>query len=788
MTPVESIASERNQIISAISPDFAGRAVCASLTALADRLVLEAWRQVTSEGLEASHIVVVATGGYGRAELAPGSDVDITFVAEDEQEVASEPFVRALFKVLTGAFEGLHWQVGYAFRLFSDLPALDPATRTGLVDARFLAGSEEVFARFVSEFRSSLPVADFLVHRFEERESHRSRWGGTALLSEPNLRDGVGGLRDLQTARWVRWALEADPPTGASDAEEMLLAARNALHACAEKKLDVLVRSKHRAVAERIGLHPAVLVERVLSASEVLNAIWLDTIRVARRASYPLGGGRAENGHVVWQTSPQLEDAAFAAARAGRLGVAISPIERVSDPVDLPRVLPLLTSGVGPLRALGEAGLLEKLIPAIKPTRYLLSADSVHRYTVFEHTLKVIESLETLSDDDAFIAAWGEVPNRRPLFLGALFHDLGKADTSASHSVTGERLAREACDLLGVRGDELDTVAFLVREHLALAEMARTHDILHPKTAASLAQRAERPDRLAMLYLLTVADASNVGPGIWTPQMAKACADLFERSLAALHAEAVPQTDAVYRSEAERRLKAAGAADSGVEDLLVTMPTHYLLATPASLLPLHADFVRRAALGETIVTFEHNQDAQTTDLTLATLDLPMPGLLARILAVIYAHDVSVHAARAASTIASHPVALDVLALSMRGAPLPPGVCRLLSADLAQSLKDGEAIEALLQKHGKDPARRQEVLTHKFLPGSPAVLEIQTAPGRGMPYRVAKMLANFGWNVQVARIGQWADRAQARFYVDGPDGAPLESADVEAKLTPQPEER
>jgi UTP:GlnB (protein PII) uridylyltransferase len=211
------------------------------------------------------------------------------------------------------------------------------------------------------------------------------------------------------------------------------------------------------------------------------------------------------------------------------------------------------------------------------------------------------------------------------------------------------------------------------------------------------------------------------------------------------------------------------------------MPTHYLLATPWEHFALHAEYVRQAKRGETTVVFQHRRDDHITDITICTPDLPQPGLLSQILGIIYALDITIHEARAASTREPQPIALDVISTSYQGHCLPENLCRILSRELKTRLGNAQAVNAWIREKGKDPERRQEMLTYRFHEGNPAILDIETPLGRGMPYRVTKMLASLGWNVEVARIGQWAGRAVARFYVSSPKNKALTRREVQRRL-------
>jgi hypothetical protein len=113
--------------------------------------------------------------------------------------------------------------------------------------------------------------------------------------------------------------------------------------------------------------------------------------------------------------------------------------------------------------------------------------------------------------------------------------------------------------------------------------------------------------------------------------------------------------------------------------------------------------------------------------------------------------------------------LDQITISFRRGVVPKNLTAAISASLKECIRDVDRLEDLLRAKRKDPDQRQHFLKYQFIEGEPAVIEFETPIGRGMPYRVTKMLAHFGWNVYVGRVGQWAGRAVSRFYLSKPVG-------------------
>jgi [protein-PII] uridylyltransferase len=233
-------------------------------------------------------VAILATGGFGRCELAPYSDLDLLVLCAERPG----PDVQTLAEAILYPLWDAKVDAGHAVRSFDQalaLPASDLAAATALLDARFLVGDAALAARFLAAFRARIAetaAEDFVVRlRAEQRERH-SRFGDTIFLLEPDLKSGPGGMRDLCVGRWAAAARfgTSDPRelqakgvmTGRlaaafTAATEWLLRVRIAMHAAAGRRQDHLRFPIQEAIAPmlypdardlggviRPAVHPAV--------------------------------------------------------------------------------------------------------------------------------------------------------------------------------------------------------------------------------------------------------------------------------------------------------------------------------------------------------------------------------------------------------------------------------------------------------------------------------------------------------------------------------------------------
>ncbi|MHA1132854.1 MAG: [protein-PII] uridylyltransferase [Alphaproteobacteria bacterium] len=160
----------------------------------------------------AERMAVVAQGGYGRALLAPGSDIDLLFLLPYKQTAWSESVAEYMLYILWD----LGFKVGHATRTITQCVRLsleDMTIRTALLDARLILGDERLFAEFQHKFRRDVLDNDaraFIEAKLAEQDARHSRTGASRYQVEPNIKDGAGGLRDLHTLHWLAKHLYPD--------------------------------------------------------------------------------------------------------------------------------------------------------------------------------------------------------------------------------------------------------------------------------------------------------------------------------------------------------------------------------------------------------------------------------------------------------------------------------------------------------------------------------------------------------------------------------------------------
>lgn len=800
----------------------------------------------------ASPIALVATGGYGRRQLCPFSDVDVALVtgqvpqAEAGQSPADlDPLVKVTHRLIVEVLgDGLGLEVGYAYRPVHECTNLDHPTQTALLDSRFVAGDEALFADLRRALVEGLDRLGYMQAKAAETAARRAKFGDSPYYLEPDVKNSAGGLRDLQTLRWTAAARFGVHPTAALEelerrriisrhdreallaAEGFLLKVRCWLHFFHDGHADVLFRSKGRELADafdRLGEASLSSVQGLMSHYYQCAATILSTaergVQHCVNSELDLGDGfvarqgqlRAADPH-LFQKSPTALVRAFELAQRYGLRMAEDLREQIRASLNMVdeglRTSPgaaqhfraILRAPARVADTLGdmwEIGLLPLYLPELAGLELLVPPDPTHELTVGAHTLRTIANLEAIpslatAPYDQLRAAYADVQKKDLLVLACLLHDAGKVEPQADHCQVGSRLAAQVARRLGFSGLECGLAADLVRKHLLLVRTARLQDITLPATVASFAQSIESADLLNMLYVLSYADTAAVGPGALTDVSRQQADDLYFQSLRSLLSEGATSLAGEHvrrvRQEAERRLRAGGKlGDAAISRHFEGMPSSYMLSNAVGAIAEHISFVERIPAEGLVVDFYNESGKQFTELTICCRDDPEPGLFAKIAGTLYANDVSIHAAQL-YTREGDDIVLDLLWVDYQGRQVAEAKQESICRDLRAALAGGGSVSDLLaQKHrpAPEPLASLSIRANNALDRDHTVIQLVAADQAGLLYKAAQAMASLGLDIHSARITTWRGMAEDAFYVKGPDGGPLtddRAAEVEDQLT------
>ena len=543
-------------------------------------------------------LALLAVGGYGRGEMAPQSDIDLLFLMPKHITPRAKSVIEAMLYILWD----LHLKVGHSSRTLSDclkLGAEDFTIRTALLEQRFLVGDKAPAATLAKRLKSELfqgTETEFVAAKLTERDERHERQGERYVV-EPNVKEGKGGLRDLQSLYWIAKyvhhvesieelvqlaVFRPEEYDRFQKAENFLWAVRCHLHLVTGRPNEQLTFDLQVEVADRMGYQDTSgrrAVEHFMqdyfrNATRVgdLTRIFLTKLEAMHTKPEPLlqrifsRKPRVKDGYqVIHGRLAVLDEATFLSNPLNllrvfeeglRTGMLIHPdamrlvtanLHLIDDSLRENReaqqiFLDLLLKHGNPERALrrmNELGVLAAFLPEFEPIVAMMQFNMYHSYTVDEHTIQVIsnfsriERLELEEELPISTEILRDGVDRKVLMVAMLLHDIGKG-RDQDHSVLGAQIARKVAPRLGLNRNDCDTVEWLVRYHLLMSDMAQKRDIADPRTVRDFAKAVQTVKRLDLLTVLTVCDIRGVGPDTWNNWKAALIRALYRQTRHAL--------------------------------------------------------------------------------------------------------------------------------------------------------------------------------------------------------------------------------------------------------------
>ncbi|RPE67274.1 UTP--GlnB (protein PII) uridylyltransferase GlnD [Pacificibacter maritimus] len=569
---------------------------------------------------EHEQIAVLAVGGYGRAEMSPYSDVDLLFLAPHKITGWLERVIESMLYM----FWDMHLKVGHASRTVRECMRLgreDFTIRTAMLELRHLAGDEALTTELRIKLRDDLfknTAPEFIEAKLAERDDRHKKQGGQRYMVEPNIKEGKGGLRDLQSLFWIAkyvhgvrdpadlvqaGVFTADEYREFDEAETFLHATRNQLHLLAKRPMEQLTFDMQVDVAERLGFidHSGRrAVEHFMQfyfvhATRVgeLTRVFMTSLEELHVKSEPAlqrlfkRKRKTTAGYIVQRGRLNIEDPqAFLDDKinllrifgeALRTGHLIHPdvLRLLSANLDLfdddfrarsdakKIFLDILLNHGNPergLRRMNEMGVLGAFIPEFQHIVAMMQFNMYHSYTVDEHTIQVVSVLAQIERGELV----EELPvassilergiNRKVLYVAALLHDIGKG-RKEDHSIIGAQIARKVAPRLGLKPAECETVEWLVRYHLLMSDIAQKRDLSDPRTVRDFAKAVKSRERLDLLTVLTVCDIRGVGPDVWNNWKAVLLRNLYAQTMEALEHGLEAINRQTRESEAKKALR-----------------------------------------------------------------------------------------------------------------------------------------------------------------------------------------------------------------------------------------
>ena len=561
---------------------------------------------------------LIAVGGYGRQEMFPHSDIDIMVLFDDQ---TTEDDKQQLSELCTFLWD-IGLKLGLSVRSTTECIQAcsdDQTILTNLMESRHLAGNQSLLANLNTQLTNANPWSskDFYDAKIEEQQLRYAKFHNTAYNLEPNIKEGPGGLRDLQILTWVfkhHYHCASLEELTQYDflplaeyqelyaAQELLWKIRFALHLQTDRCEDRLLFDYQRDIATLFGFTE----QQNNAGIEQFMQLYFKTVMQLERLNETLlqlfneyclpHDGKAYRPQVIndkfdsiagyiaarsvniFQTHPHAlfelfillqKIPALKGVRATTIRLIRSNLHLIDDnfrkdPVNRQLFIKILRQPHGittALRRMNRYGLLAAYLPSFDNIVARMQYDLFHIYTVDEHTMFVIRNLRRF----ALVRHNNELPFCNNIFLlihkphilyiAGLFHDIAKGK-KGDHSELGQVIAQQFCVDHDISEHDTRLICWLVRNHLVMSTTAQRKDISDPDVIHEFSAIVRKTENLNYLYLLTVADIRATNPKLWTGWKDSLLKELYTATLNALRRgleNPVNQQDTIEETKAEAR-------------------------------------------------------------------------------------------------------------------------------------------------------------------------------------------------------------------------------------------
>ena len=587
---VLTVKKNLQEKVKVVKDDFlkkpTGTATVEAYTRLIDDIIVSIYRtfsdnyyQQPASGNTEPPLSLIAIGGYGRGELNIGSDIDILFLYKNK----SDSFVDYMASNLLSFLWDIGLEVGHSSRSINDCLVIarnDFESLTALMESRLIIGGRKLYSMFslaMNKYLRQRGVKSFIFQKIHDRKSTDTKNINSIFISEPDIKESPGGLRDVHAALWTtrttfsagtlkelqsKNIIDTHEYNSLKHSLDFIFMARNALHIYTGKKSDILAHEVQKKITEMLGYQSGkersgvdsflrdyytaaynihifsdTLIHRCLGYRNK-NKIIFNLFRLKKLekgfVQYKDEISLKEFNETVFAEDPYLLFDVFRYAQKYNLKLSenLKRIIRKNLPLlkdfewkskDLKEFLFRLLNAKNSFKifqAMHEVDVLGLFLPEFGKCKFQIHNDFFHMHTVDVHCLESIEKLENLhfnaeKELAEFSSVYQSITRPEILKLSLLLHDTGKAE-GTDHIETGLLYLDNIIKRLGLEKREAKTLKFLMKHHVFMNHTAQRRDLSNKETVMEFAGVIKKVELLKMLYVHTCADIMAVSPAIWT--------------------------------------------------------------------------------------------------------------------------------------------------------------------------------------------------------------------------------------------------------------------------------
>ncbi|MBL0717251.1 MAG: [protein-PII] uridylyltransferase, partial [Desulfosarcina sp.] len=660
-----------------------------------------------SMGFNKNPYAIIALGGYGRQEQSIHSDVDLLLLFKKNIPPKAEELIREILYPLWDIGLDIG-HATRTIKDCINLSANNLEVLTSLLDARFICGMSNLYTEMQTQLQKKIinkkakKITTWLI---ESNQARHQNFGDSTYLLEPNLKDGQGGLRDYHTMLWISKIksdlkqardmevygfLSHDEFQEQRKALAFIWKVRNWLHHLSDRKNDQLYFESQTKIANFLnfskvnGQQP---VERFLSELHghmelikqqhlmfMYELGYINALKKRKKKHPPqtkIDGLEIIRDRLNCSSTKNLLDSPIILIKifeeSARLKIPLSVeakrlVKEFGYLVDakfrnsaevlksFERILLTFAPAFNVLNEMLNTAFLPAYLPEMKGIINRIQYDEYHLYPVDKHSLRVVQTIKEFSikndsgNDPLCSDLYAKLKNPLLLLWAGLLHDIGKSQIGGGHSKRGAEIARVILKRIGYKEKDIETIAFLIEEHLFLIKTATRRDLYDEETAIFCGRRIQDTERLKMLYLLTVADSISTGPKAWNDWTASLLRTFFLKTINILEHGELASSEAIKivnrKKEEILSLTPIDADRKKFEDLYNVMSPRYRLYMPVEDVLGHVRLYK--SLGNTydfVWDIKKAEEPDTRTITICAKD--QPGLFSKIAGIFTINDLNI---------------------------------------------------------------------------------------------------------------------------------------------------
>jgi len=795
---------------------------------MADSLVRKSFQNAQAQASSPS-VCLMAVGGYGRAELAPHSDIDLLLLYSASKKEDLPPLVERILYPL--------WDLGLDVSCSSrsineclKMAQSDLHIKTSLIDGRYLDGEYQFFRSFYNLFLKEVlhrNVRHFAEDLATDLHLRHKKYEDPNYALEPNIKEGEGGLRDFQIGRWIirakyktdRWdsILFPDHSRSLEKSVQFLWAVRNQLHLLSERKQDDLTFELQEKISPVLGFPRGtegieeMMRQYHLSTQQISTFIHDILERAAHEPSFVkkafsfLQRRKIDDNFgiaygelhlldpVTFKRDPPQLMALFEHSQAYRIKMDFRTEEAVMESLPFiddrfrtssgvnQKFLSILKKGdraAELLTKMHELGFLSRYIPEFSEVEGRVHYDLYHVHPVDRHSILAVEELDNLKkglyekEYPLLTSLIRELENPEILFLTALLHDIGKGE-EGNHSLVGAELVERIGTRMGLSAPEKETMVFLVSRHLSMLEIAFRRNLHDEQVILRFAHEVKNLHQLKMLYLLTFADIKAVGPEAWTAWKNTLLMELFLKTAHFLERGGVAEPF-LKRDEILRKLRESLDPER-ISEYADKLPDRYLSCYSPGEIAHHIEMARSIDEELLLVEWQIENEIQAK-VTVSTKD--RYGLFSKMTGSMFLNRLNIlqaqiHTWEDGTALDTFWVADGTRDIERRLQQFKKDLKGILSGEVSLGNLLSERAESNGIKQKIIPRVPVEVKLNNQDSDFYTIVEITAEDRLGILYEITQALTDHGCDIHFARISTLGNRIVDVFYVQDEWGEKIE---------------